>query len=89
MLKDVVLTPFTGVWEVLENAVDVCNTVTWQPRSIENVDTVVLASGGQADTALYDALVGRFGEVHAIGDCFQPRDIKLAVVDGHRAARQI
>ena len=89
MLKGVVMTPFTGVWEVLEDSVDVYNTVTWEPRTIEGVDTVVLAAGGQADDALYHALKGKGPEVHAIGDCFQPRDIELAVVDGHRVAREI
>jgi hypothetical protein len=89
MQKDVALTPFTGVWEVAENSVDVYNVVTWEPRTIEGVDTVVLAAGGQADDALYHALQGEVPEVHAIGDCYQPRDIELAVVDGHRVARRI
>ena len=45
MSKNVKLTPFTGVWEVLEDSVDVYNVVTWEPRTIEDVDTVVFASG--------------------------------------------
>jgi pyruvate/2-oxoglutarate dehydrogenase complex dihydrolipoamide dehydrogenase (E3) component len=89
MKKGVMLTPFTGVWEVSENSVDVYNVVSWEPRTIEGVDTVVLATGGQADDALYHELKNRHPEVHAIGDCYQPRDIELAVVDGHRVAREI
>ena len=85
--KGVVLTPFTGVWEVLENSVDVYNVVTWEPRTIENVDTVVLAAGGEPDDALYQELKDQFPEVYAIGDCYQPRDIELAIVDGHRVGR--
>ena len=43
--------------------------------------------GGKADDALYRALRGRHPSVHPIGDCYQARDIEVAVVDGHRVAR--
>ena len=89
MRKNVKLTPFTGVWEVLESSVDVYNVVTWEPRTIEEIDTVVFAAGGVADDSLYLELSQRLPDVHAIGDCYQPRDIEVAVVDGHRVARQI
>jgi 2,4-dienoyl-CoA reductase-like NADH-dependent reductase (Old Yellow Enzyme family) len=87
--KGVTLTPFTGVWEVTEGSLDVYNVVTWEPATIEGVDTVVLASGGLADDGLYHRLVGEVPLLRSIGDCYQPRDIELAVVDGHRAAREI
>ena len=89
MQKGVVLTPFTGVWEVAERSLDVYNVVTWEPRTIDDVDTVVLAAGGKADDALYHEIKDEVAEVYAIGDCYQPRDIELAVVDGHRVAREI
>ena len=89
MSKNVKLTPFTGVWEVLESSVDVYNVVTWQPRTIEEIDTVVFAAGGVADDRLYHELEQRLSNVHAIGDCYQPRDIEMAVVDGHRVGRDI
>ena len=89
MKKNVTLTPFTGVWEVSEDSVDVYNVVSWEPRTIENIDTVVLAAGGQADDTLFKELREQHPDVRAIGDCFQPRDIELAVVDGHRVAREI
>ena len=89
MSKNVKLTPFTGVWEVMEDSVDVYNVVTWEPRTIEGVDTVVFGAGGQPDTALFHELKDRHCAVRAIGDCFQPRDIEVAVVDGHRVGREI
>ena len=89
MSKNVKLTPFTGVWEVNQNSVDVYNVITWEPRTIEDVDTVVFGSGGTPETTLFDILRERHPTVHAIGDCFQPRDIEVAVVDGHRVAREI
>jgi 2,4-dienoyl-CoA reductase-like NADH-dependent reductase (Old Yellow Enzyme family)/thioredoxin reductase len=87
--KKVKLTPFTGVWEITQDALEVYNIISWEPRTIEGVDTVVFGSGGQAETTLYRALNERHADVHAIGDCFQPRDIEVAVVDGHRVAREI
>ena len=87
--KRVTLTPFTGVWEIEEKSVEAYNVISWEPRTIEDVDTVVLASGGMAEDRLHRELVGRVSTLHAIGDCYQPRDIEVAVVDGHRAAREI
>ena len=89
MSKNVKLTPFTGVWEVTEDAVEVYNVVTWEPRTIEGIDTVVFGAGGQVESTLHESLQGRHPAVYAIGDCFQPRDIEVAVVDGHRVARTI
>lgn len=89
MSKKVKLTPFTGVWEVLEDSVDVYNVVTWEPRTIGDVDTVVFASGGLADDSLYHELSLQRKNVHVIGDSYQPRDIEIAVMDGHRVARAI
>ncbi|MSP67610.1 MAG: FAD-dependent oxidoreductase [Alphaproteobacteria bacterium] len=89
MKKGVRLTPFTGVWEVQETSVEVYNVVTWEPRTIGGVDTVVLAAGGMPNDSLYLALQGKVADLHAIGDCYQPRDIEVAVVDGHRVARMI
>jgi len=53
------------------------------------VDTVVFTSGGVPDDSLVAALDGRVAELHVIGDCYQPRDIEVAVVGGHRMGRAI
>ena len=87
--KNVTLTPFTGVWEIEDRSVEVYNVISWQPRTMEGIDTVVLAAGGVPDDALGVALADKVAEVHVIGDCYQPRDIEVAVVDGHRAGRAI
>jgi 2,4-dienoyl-CoA reductase-like NADH-dependent reductase (Old Yellow Enzyme family) len=85
--KGVTLTPFTGVWEIEERCVEVYNVISWQPRTMEGVDTVVFAAGGVADDGLHRALTGKVADLHAIGDCYQARDIEVAVVEGHRVAR--
>jgi len=87
LTKGVTFTPFTGVWEIEQHSVEVYDVVSWQPRTIDGIDTVVFAAGGVADDALLCALEGRVPELHAIGDCYQARDIEVAVVDGHRVAR--
>ena len=56
---------------------------------MEGVDTVVFASGGVPEDGLGAALEARVAELHVIGDSYQPRDIEMAVVDGHRAGRAI
>ena len=87
--KGVKMTPFTGVFEILEDSLYVYDVVTWAPRYITGVDTVVIAAGGQAVDTLYRDLKDRAPDLHAIGDALQPRDIEVAVVDGHRTARSI
>jgi 2,4-dienoyl-CoA reductase-like NADH-dependent reductase (Old Yellow Enzyme family)/thioredoxin reductase len=82
--KGVRLTPLTGVFEILADSLSVYNTVTWEPSVVKGVDTVVLAAGGMAEDGLYHQLKGTVPELYAVGDCFQPRDIEMAVVDGHR-----
>jgi pyruvate/2-oxoglutarate dehydrogenase complex dihydrolipoamide dehydrogenase (E3) component len=89
MTSSVTLTTYTGIWEVGPRSVEAYNVVTWQPRTIDGIDSVVFASGGKADDALYRALRGRHPSVHQIGDCYQARDIEVAVVDGHRVAREL
>jgi hypothetical protein len=49
----------------------------------------VFAAGGQADDRLYHQLEGRVSELRLIGDGFEPRDIEMAVVDGHRAGVEV
>jgi 2,4-dienoyl-CoA reductase-like NADH-dependent reductase (Old Yellow Enzyme family)/thioredoxin reductase len=88
LTSGVELTTGLGVWSVSEGSVDVYNTVSWEPDTIE-VDSVVFGSGGQADDGLFKNLVACHPEVHAVGDCYQARDIEVATTDGHRIARSI
>ncbi|WP_433850773.1 FAD-dependent oxidoreductase [Brucella pseudogrignonensis] len=85
----VTITPYTAIFEVGENVVEAYNVVTWEPTSIEDVDSVVISAGGIAAESLVEPLRVRHNSVRVIGDCFQPRDIELAIVDGHRVGREI
>jgi pyruvate/2-oxoglutarate dehydrogenase complex dihydrolipoamide dehydrogenase (E3) component len=86
---NVTLTTHTGVWEIGDGVVDVFNVVTWEPAARDGVDSVVFAAGGIADDTLFHQLRALHPSVRAVGDCYQPRDIELAVLHGHRAAREI
>lgn len=52
-------------------------------------DTVVLAVGVKPEKELIEALKGVVPEVHAIGDCVEPRDAMWAIREGAEIARQI
>ena len=89
MNNKVVLSTYTGIWEVGERSIETYNVVNWEPDTVENIDSVVFGSGGQADDGLFHALRGSHKAVRTIGDCYQPRDIEVAIVDGHRVGRQL
>ena len=50
---------------------------------------VVFATPGRADDALVAALAGSAPELHAIGDCYTPRDVEAAILEGHRIGRAL
>jgi len=89
LTSNVSLTTYSGVWEVNENSLEIYNVITWEPRTIEGVDSIVFGSGGKADDSLFHELRAKHPSVHAIGDCYEPRDIEESIVHGHRLARQI
>ena len=85
--KGVVMHPMTGVTQIGEDFVEVHHVV--RPlvgETIESVDTVVTAAGGMANDELYHALTGRVPELHAVGDCAQPRNIEMATYQAHKVA---
>ena len=87
LTKGVVMTHMTGVAQIGEDSVDVYHVVhPLATRTIESVDTVVMAGGGRANTDLYESLRGKVKELHTVGDCAQPRDIDMATYTGHKAA---
>ena len=55
----------------------------------ENMDTLVIAQGHRADTALEQELAGMDIEVQLAGDCLSPRSAEEAVYEGLTVARLI
>jgi len=52
-------------------------------------DAFVYAYGGQADDALSKEFAGKAPQVELIGDCFAPRTIQHAILEGHQLARSL
>ena len=89
MTSGVTLTTHPAIWEVSDGGIEAYNVVNWEPRTIDGVTDVVFASGGVANVELLEPLENEASTVHVIGDCFQPRDIEMAIIDGHRMGREI
>jgi 2-enoate reductase len=60
----------------------------WQESEIP-VDSVVLALGLRSNQELLEPLKKTFAEVHAIGDCLEPRKIYQAIHEGALVGRAI
>lgn len=57
-------------------------------RLIE-ADSIVLCSRGAAERPLYRQLEGKVSALHAIGDCWAPRQLEQAIYEGARVGRAI
>ena len=89
MNNKVTLTTYTGIWEVGERSVETYNVVNWEPKTVEGIDSVVFGSGGKANDTLFHELQDKHASIRTIGDCYQPRDIEVSIVHGHRVAREL
>ena len=85
--KGVIMSPMTGVNRIGEDSVEVYHVVNPEiTRTIESVDTVVMAAGGKANDGLYQELRGKVEGLHVVGDSAQPRDIEMATYQAHKVA---
>jgi 2,4-dienoyl-CoA reductase (NADPH2) len=58
-------------------------------RPLPGVDLIVPVNHGRPRNGLFFALQGRVPHVVRVGDALAPKDVGEAILDGHRAARQI
>ena len=58
-------------------------------RRIENVDTIIWATGARPKDELYFALKGKVKELFRIGDCLAPRFVEWAIMEGEKVGRQL
>jgi 2,4-dienoyl-CoA reductase-like NADH-dependent reductase (Old Yellow Enzyme family)/thioredoxin reductase len=82
----VVITPMTTIKEISGKKVTVADTITGEERIIEDVDTVVMATGYRSENRLYKALKGKVKELYTIGDCKLPRRALDAIHEGYMTA---
>jgi len=85
----VTFTPLHKIREISGNTVVISNVYTLQDQRIEGVDTLIIAYGGQEDSALYYALKGQVKELHRVGDCNGVRRLPDATLEASRVARAI
>lgn len=81
------MTPMEEVVEIRPGAM-VTQRIDRSQRTVE-ADSIVLCSKGQSERSLYRALKGKIAALHAIGDCWSPRQIEQATYEGSLAARSI
>lgn len=71
------------------------NTVEYQcegeTKSVENIDTFILATGVKSDTDLYDKIRASNPsyKIYKIGDCKEPRTMMEAIHEGFKTAYEI
>jgi pyruvate/2-oxoglutarate dehydrogenase complex dihydrolipoamide dehydrogenase (E3) component len=62
---------------------------TRTPASLLGFDSVLVAAPGVAEDGLFHALSGKVPVLHQIGDCYTPRDVEAAILEGHTVARTL
>jgi 2,4-dienoyl-CoA reductase-like NADH-dependent reductase (Old Yellow Enzyme family)/thioredoxin reductase len=58
-------------------------------RQTIEADTIVIAAGSRGNIGLYEKLKGTVPELHAIGDCKEPRDIMEAISEGAKVGTEL
>ncbi len=88
MLAEAGVTVLTGtnICEIKSSEVIVQNGNGQQTLQ---ADTVILAVGREKQGALLDSLESELPNIHVIGDCVEPREIRSAIWEAYRTARVI
>jgi hypothetical protein len=86
--KGVVMSPLEQLVRVEPGLATVRSIITRAERQVE-VDGVVICDRGVADFDLARALKGRVAELHPIGDCWAPRQLEQAILEGAKVGREL
>jgi NADPH-dependent 2,4-dienoyl-CoA reductase/sulfur reductase-like enzyme len=65
------------------------NVWSGREESLAPYDAFVYAYGGEAVHDLESSLSGRVSRLELVGDCFAPRTLQHAILEGHRVARTL
>ena len=87
--KKVTFTPDIAVLGIEGTLVKGLNVYSKEMMDFSGYDTIVLAGGNESCDQIYFALKGKVKELYRIGDCVAPRKTDMAVLEGHRVARQL
>ena len=83
--------PYMRIFGADEDSVYLQHVVTSAPHVVEDVDTLVMAWGSEAETELADSLRRAHPglPIHLIGDCASPRTAEEAVLEGLKIGADI
>lgn len=81
--------PHFQVTGFLPGGIATQHSFTREAGPLLGYDSVVVAGPGEADSRLFDALDGRGLDLHQVGDCYTPRDVEAAILEGHTVARSL
>ena len=81
--------PSTVMVAIGDHTVTLVDVLSRRLETLEDVDTVVIATNGVADDDLFVALDGQVPELTRVGDAVAVRPVDRAVYDGHVAGRAI
>lgn len=79
----------TQLNKISKQTITLSNIYSNSEYNIEDVDTVVMATGYRANNSLYRALKGKVSEIYAVGDCVAPRRTIDAIHEGYNTARTL
>jgi mycofactocin system FadH/OYE family oxidoreductase 2 len=65
------------------------NVWSGREEALSSFDAFVYAYGGEAVTDLESSLAGRVPRLELVGDCFAPRTLQHAILEGHKVARAL
>lgn len=65
------------------------NVWSGREEALAPFDAFVYAFGGEAVNGLEPSLAGRVPRIELVGDCYAPRTLQHAILEGHRLARSL
>ena len=77
------------VVEITRGCLHTRNVYSGVAGTVEGFDTVVLACGGEANSGLYEELLGKVENLHVLGDAYAPRRIWFATRQAYELAERI
>ena len=88
--KGVVRLTDTNVRSIRGRTVTLASSLnTGEERTLEGIDTLILACGGRPNDAVYSSLKQRLKDVRMVGDCEAPQRIENAIYSAELLARAL
>ena len=87
--KGITLHCHLGVVRLEEGRATARNVWSGREEALSPFDAFVYAYGGEAVSDLEASLKGRVPRLELVGDCYAPRTLQHAILEGHKIARAI